>query len=88
MSNNLARYTTIPGSERYGGDEMGVTATMQGDYGSAIQFTVGGKFAILSPNQLRDLVQTIEKRLSHEKGYSATDYCDERLVPAEREIRS
>ena len=85
MSNNLSRYPSIPHSEEYGGDEMSLTATMQGEYGSAIQFTIGGKFAVLSPNQLRDIIKTIERRLVCAKGYSATDYCKERVVKSKKE---
>ena len=85
MSNNLSRYPSIPHSEEYGGDEMSLTATMQGEYGSAIQFTIGRKFAVIAPNQLKDIVDTIQKRLVCEKGYSATDYCKERIVKAKKE---
>lgn len=85
MSNNLSRYPSIPTSEEYGGDELSLTATMQGEYGSAIQFTIGGKFAVIAPNQLKDIVKTIEKRIACEKGYSATDYCRERVIKAKQE---
>jgi hypothetical protein len=85
MSNNLRRYPSIPNSMDYGGDELSLTATMQGKYGSAIQFTIGGKFAVIAPNQLRDICDTIEKRIVCEKGYSATDWCKERIVKPKQE---
>jgi len=80
MSNNLSRYPSIPCDDDCDADEMSLTATYQGKYGSAIQFTIGGKFAVISPNQLRDIVKTIEARLTNNPGFCATDSTKERCV--------
>lgn len=80
MSNNLAIYTGI---EDDGGQPMSITAFMAGKHGHGVQFTMGGVFCALAENQVRDLIERLQKRLACEKGYSATDYGDEALVHPE-----
>ena len=80
MSNTIREYGSI---SHDGLDEsriLSLTATYQGKFPSAIQFTIGNEYCVLSKNQLLDLIKTIKKRISCEKGYSATDSILAKLV--------
>jgi len=72
MSNTLKIYSTLENNT--GEDEMSVTAFVGGNVnGKCIQFTIGGKYCCLNEIALRDLMDTILKRIMVERGYGATD---------------
>jgi len=58
--------------------DMTLTAAVGGDkYGHTIQFTIGNEYAVLSEEQLLDLISVISRRLLGREGYTATG-CDSR----------
>jgi hypothetical protein len=59
MSNTIRSYPCLAHFAK--GREMSVTATMQGKWGHAVQFTINGEYAVLAENQVRDLIQVLEK---------------------------
>jgi len=71
MSNNLREYKSLELGDCYFA-RMSVTAFVGGDYGHSVQFTIDGKYCALAENQVRDLVATLQKRLSSVKKYRAT----------------
>jgi hypothetical protein len=77
MSNTIRSYPCLAHFAK--GREMSVTATMQGKWGHAVQFTINGEYAVLAENQVRDLISALEKRIACVDGYSATD-CGEELT--------
>lgn len=70
MSKTLREYPTVDSDN---GQEMSVTAFVGGDYGYNVQFTIGGNYCALAENQVRDLRDTLTKRLLSRKGYRATE---------------
>lgn len=55
------------------GDTMTLTAFVGGkNNGHSIQFTIDGKYCTLNNDALLDLVDTINRRLTIEQGYTAT----------------
>jgi hypothetical protein len=61
--------------------DVSLTATVGGDkYGHSIQFTTENDFFVLSEEQLRDLLDVIQKRLNLEDGYTATGIQSEEKV--------
>lgn len=73
MSNDIGEYSSIKHDGLEDGENMCVTATAQGEYGSAIQFTIGNNYCVLSKNQLLDLIDTIKKRIKNISGHSAVE---------------
>ncbi len=57
-----------------------VTSTVQGEYGAAVQLTIGGHYIVLAENQVIDLIKVLDKRLKFASGYSATDTIRPRLI--------
>lgn len=54
-------------------EDLILTAIVGGEeYGSSIQFTIGNNYAVLSSNQLLDLISTISKRLGCREGFTAS----------------
>ena len=88
MSNTLCEFQNIPriGPAMDSGKNLFVTATKQGDYGSGVQFTIGMEYCVLSEGQVKTLISTLQKRLKHAKGYSATDNSIRRYCPAEKTL--
>jgi len=87
MSNTIREYNSIPHDGLDEGEVLSLTATCQGKYPSAIQFTIKNEYCILSKNQLLDLVKIIKKRIKCEKGYSATDSISEcKLIEPKKEF--
>lgn len=86
MSNNIRKYKSI----KEGFDkarDLELTAFVGGEkYGNAIQFTIGFEYACLSEKQLLDLIEIIAKRLALKKGFSATDWSEEKVVLADGSI--
>lgn len=70
MSNTLREYRAID----IGGDSasLWVTAFVGGKYGDSVQFTIGGQYCALAENQVKDLIETLRKRLRHIRAYRAT----------------
>lgn len=73
MSNTIREYKSISHKGLNEGRDLSLTSTSQGKYPSAIQFTIGDKYCVLSENQLLDMIKTINKRIKCKRGYSATD---------------
>lgn len=59
---------------------MAITATMQGEWGKAVQFTVGNEYIVLAENQVKDLIDILKKRIKCDKGFSATDWSNTEIV--------
>jgi hypothetical protein len=71
MSCDIRKYNSID----IGGDgkPLYLTAFVGGEeYGASIQFTIGNNYCALSRKMLDDLIITINKRLMHDDGYTAT----------------
>ncbi len=84
MSKTLREYPSLD----VGGDgnEMSVTAFVGGEYGYSIQFTIAGKYCAMAENQVRDLRDTLTKRLQSRKGYRATEWGEPDIImPASKE---
>lgn len=80
MSNDIRKYRTIKEGFKDAKD-LELTAFVGGNkYGNAIKFTIGHEYACLSEKQLLDLIEVIIKRLACKKGFSATDWSDEKTV--------
>jgi hypothetical protein len=71
VSQELRQYHSI---EDLGSELMCVSAFVGGKYGKGVQFTIGRKYCELAENQVRDLRDTLTKRLRSCKGYKATDW--------------
>lgn len=63
---------------------LSVTATMQGNYGSGVQMTIGNEYIVLAENQVKDLIKILQKRLRRDKGYSATDTIEPKIINAKK----
>ena len=64
-------------------EDMTLTAFI-GHGGPNIQFTIGENFCALAPNQIRDLIITLQNRLECKEGYRATDSTEcEEILPLE-----
>ena len=62
------------------GEEMGeqsrrliVTAFVGGEYGACIQLTTDKDYFTLTEEQVKELINVMQKRLNHEEGFNATD---------------
>ena len=80
MSNDIRKYKTIS-EESEGAGDLELTAFVGGEeHGPSIQFTIGNRYACLSESQLLDLIEVIAKRLALKKGFTATDWSEEKIV--------
>jgi hypothetical protein len=86
LSNKLRHYTNI----QDGGDgvefkdeicaDMSVIAYVGPGGMACVQFSIGGKSCCLAPNQQRDLIRTLFKRMKNEKGYTPTEFSECKTV--------
>lgn len=81
MSKTLREYPSLDlgGS----GSEMSVTAFVGGKYGYSVQFTIAGQYCAMAENQVRDLRDTLTRRLQSRKGYKATEWGEPDIVAPE-----
>jgi hypothetical protein len=88
MSNALCEFQNIPrvGPASSSGKDMFVTATVQGEYGAGVQFTIGMEYCVLAEGQVKTLITILQKRLKQAKGYAATDSGPKRYCPAEKKL--
>jgi hypothetical protein len=64
-----------------GRSDLSVTAFVGGEkYGSSIQFTTKNDYVALSEKQVLDLIAVLANRLRCKKGWSATDYGNEKTM--------
>jgi len=70
MSNNLREYVSMRDDEPC--NNMSITAFIGGKWGNSIQFTIGGQYCALAENQVKDLANTLKKRLKCIHKYAAT----------------
>ena len=87
MSNKLRHYVNIQngedGSEFLNNQlcsDMSVVAYVGPGGTACVQFSIGGQSCCLAPNQQRDLIRTLFKRMKNEKGYTATEYSEAKTV--------
>ena len=78
MSKTLREYISLDSGNV--GKEMSVTAFGSGKYGLSVQIGIGGSFCALAENQVRDLRDTLTKRLQSRNGYRATDWGEPNTV--------
>ena len=50
-----------------------VTAFVGGEYGACIQLTTDKDYFTLTEEQVKELINVMQKRLNHEEGFNATD---------------
>ena len=81
MSNTIREYAPLKSFND--AKIMSVTATAQGKFGHGVQFTIGNNYCVLAENQVKDLIESLKKRLNCEEGYSATDMNQETLISPE-----
>lgn len=88
MSKTLCIYPSMGLGDNYS-HPMIVTAFVGGEYGYSVQFTIGGLYCALAENQVRDLRNTLTKRINSNKGYRATEWEDEvkEVAPDPKEER-
>lgn len=87
MSNKLRHYVNIQnGNEdeeflknQIAGD-LSVTAYVGPGGMACVQFNIGGQSCCLAPNQQRDLIRTLFKRMKNEKGFTATVFSECKTV--------
>jgi len=85
MSKTLRHYSCL---EHFtDGADMSITATMQGEWGNGVQFTIHGSYCVLAENQVKDLIKVLQKRLKCIKGYSATDWGKELTINPEKSLK-
>lgn len=88
MSNIIGEYKTI---NRFSdaNESMSVTATVQGEYGKGVQITMHGEgmgYVVLAENQVRSLIEQLQKRLDAVEGFSATDTHEDEMFEPEKLI--
>ena len=67
--------------------DMILTASDGGDkHGHCIQFTIGNEYAVLSEEQLLDLISVISRRLLGREGFTATGLDNNRVVSDNGEV--
>ncbi len=81
MSKTLREYPSLDVGDR--GRDMSVTAFVGGKHGYSVQFTIAGQYCALAENQVRDLRDTLTKRLQSRKGYKATEWGEPDIVEPE-----
>ena len=75
MSNTLRTYvsSTLGDKHTFAHEaNLDVTAYV-GHGGRHVQFTIDMNICTLAPNQIRDLIMTLQNRLEGGEGYNATD---------------
>ena len=50
-----------------------VTAFVGGEYGACIQLTTDNDYFTLTEEQVKELINVMQKRLAYEEGFNATD---------------
>jgi len=78
MSKTLREYPSLWLGDD--GNEMSVTAFVGGEYGYSVQFTIAGKYCAMAENQVRDLRDTLTKRLRSRKSYKATEWGEPEII--------
>lgn len=87
MTNKLRHYVNIQNvnedpdflKNQIAGD-LSVSAYVGPGGTACVQLCIGGQSCCLAPNQQRDLIRTLFKRMKNEKGYTATEFSESKTV--------
>lgn len=87
MSNKLRHYVNVQNGDdgedylkNQIANDMSVIAYLGPGGMACVQFSIGGQSCCLAPNQQRDLIRTLFKRMKNEKGYTATVFSECKTV--------